>query len=476
MNADGTDIRRLTRARTPFGDGHPAWSPDGTRIAFIVLRVQPYDLPGVFVMNADGSHVRRLTNCLPSCVQSLPAWSPDGRTIAFSGQTDVFVMAATGGPSRKLTDCGAIPDCIDALDPTWSPDGRLIVFEVERDGGRRSLYLINADGTGLRQLTFHNDDCCTSWQPLPSPPSTEQSAFAANGEIWAGVGGGDGPSFVYSVEPDGSGQTLLFSDGRDPNSPPETVNPEAVGQDYAWSPDGSKVAFSGWSNPDQHAAYSAIFVMNADGSGLTQLTPDKEVDSGPAWSPDGTRIAYASDRTGPFSDGAGCEESPLCPGDIHVMNADGTGDVQLTDDPADDSQPSWSPDGTRIAFVSGRDDPHGDVFVMNADGTGLAQLTSEAAFDGHPLWSPDGTRIAFARVEEGASGIFDMRPDGTEVAELVHTGMNPAGGLAWAPDGTKVAWSDGYAVHVVAPDGTGDTRIADFTSYGVGDLAWRPTS
>src|SRR6266542_3019965 len=293
--ADGSHARRLFQCGAR-GCREPAWSPDGRRIAFVSGQ-------DIYTVNADGTDIRRLTRARTPLGDGHPAWSPDGRTIAFSGQTDVFVMAATGGPSRKLTDCGAIPDCIDALDPTWSPDGRLIVFEVERDGGRRSLYLMNADGTGLRQLSFHNDDCCASWQSLPSPPSTEQSAFAANGEFWARVGGGDGPSFVYSVEPDGSRKALLFSDGRDPTSPPETVNLEAVGQDYAWSPDGSKVAFSGSSNPDQHAAYSAIFVMNADGSGLTQLTPDSEVDSGPAWSPDGTRIAYASGRTGPFSDG-----------------------------------------------------------------------------------------------------------------------------------------------------------------------------
>ncbi|HYU58410.1 MAG TPA: hypothetical protein VEO00_10225, partial [Actinomycetota bacterium] len=317
-------------------------------------------------------------------------------------------MAATGGPSRKLTDCGAIPDCIDALDPTWSPDGRLIVFEVERDGGRRSLFLMNADGTGLRQLTFHNDDCCASWQPLPSSPSTEHWSVAANGVIWARVGGGDGPSFVYSVDPDGSGKTLLFSDGRDPNSPPETVNPEAVGEDYAWTPEGSQVAFLHSTNFDPgRGQFSAIFAMNPDGSSLTQLTPDGEVDSGPAWSPDGARIAYASDRTGPFSEGAGCWATYLCSGDIHVMNADGSGDIQLTDDPADDSQPAWSPDGTRIAFVSQRDDANrGDIFVMSADGSGLTQLTSGRDWDRSPHWSPDGSVIAFLSYGDRAWNVY----------------------------------------------------------------------
>jgi Tol biopolymer transport system component len=476
IHPDGSRLRRLTHSQTPLGDGHPAWSPDGTRIAFIVLRVQPYDLPGVFVMNADGSHVRRLTNCLPSCVQSLPAWSPDGRTIAFSGQTDVFVMAATGGPSGKLTDCGAIPDCIDALDPTWSPDGRLIVFEVERDGGRRSLYLINADGTGLRQLTFHDDDCCASWQSLPSSSSTEHSSVAANGEIWAGVGGGDGPSFEYSVQPDGSGKTLLFSDGRDPSSPPGTVNPKALGADFSFSPDGSRVAFLHGTNFDPgRGQFSGIFAMNLDGSALTQLTSDGEVDSGPAWSPDGTGIAYASDRAGPFSEGAGCWATSLCPGDIHVMNSDGSADVQLTDDPADDSQPAWSPDGRRIAFVSRRDDPKGDIFVMNADGSGLTQLTSGTEFDMAPRWSPDGSRIAFLSYRDGAWDVDTMVPDGSDLRRLTDTGVPDSPfSFAWSPDGTQMAYTDGSSIYVIGADGTNQRRIAEFLSFGVGGLAWRP--
>jgi Tol biopolymer transport system component len=468
VGVDGMSVRRLTHASTPLGDGHPAWSPDGTQIAFIVLRVQPYDLPGIFVMNADGGHVRPLTNCLPGCLQSLPVWSPDGRTIAFSGQTDVFVMDASGGPTRQLTDCSAIPACIDALDPTWSPDGRLIVFEVERDGGRRSLYLMNADGTGLKQVTYDDDDCCASWQPLPAPSSSGQPSVVANGEIWARVGGGDGPSFVYGVQQDGSGQTLLFSD-QSPDQRP------MVGGQYAWPPDGSRVAFNGWSNPGQQVSYSAIFVMNPDGSGLTQLTPDSEVDSGPAWSPDGKRIAYASDRTGPFFDAAGCWESSLCPGDIHVANADGTSDVQLTSDPADDSQPAWSPDGSRIAFISEREDTRGDVFVMNADGTGLTQLTAGPAFDIRPEWSPDGMTVAFLSYRDDAWNVYRMNPDGTGLSRLSDTGIpDSPNSFAWSPDGTKIAYTQGGSILVMNADGTDVRKVADFPAYGVGGIAWRP--
>src|SRR6266487_2455239 len=131
IHPDGSGLRRLTHSPTPLGDGQPAWSPDGKRIAFIVLRVQPYDLPGIFVMNADGSRIKRLTDCLPRCVQSEPTWSPDGMRIAYSDKTDVYVMGSSGGQAKRLTNCRAIPGCVDALDPEWSPDGSEVAFEVE---------------------------------------------------------------------------------------------------------------------------------------------------------------------------------------------------------------------------------------------------------------------------------------------------------------------------------------------------------
>jgi Tol biopolymer transport system component len=106
-----------------------------------------------------------------------------------------------------------------------------------------------------------------------------------------------------------------------------------------------------------------IWVMNADGTNPVQLTTDPAGDHTPAWSPDGTKIAFVSDR-----DGGNFE--------IYVMNADGSGQTRLTDDPAQDFDPTWSPDGSRIAFVSDRDDGFFDIFVMNADGSGPTNLTN----------------------------------------------------------------------------------------------------
>ncbi len=118
-----------------------------------------------------------------------------------------------------------------------------------------------------------------------------------------------------------------------------------------------------------------IYVMQADGTGLVQLTDHPGDDGWPAWSPDGRRIAFGSDRDGDW--------------DIYVMQADGTGLVQLTDHPGDDWWPAWSPDGRRIAFGSDRDGDR-DIYVMQADGTGLVQLTDHPGDDWWPAWSPGG--------------------------------------------------------------------------------------
>ena len=106
--------------------------------------------------------------------------------------------------------------------------------------------------------------------------------------------------------------------------------------------------------------------------------------------------------------------------EIYVMNADGTGQTRLTDNTAYDWGPSWSPDGSRIAFYSVRvDGAHSDreIYVMNADGTGQTNLTNNDVYDSDPSWSPDGRQIAFVKGGK-AGGIYVMNADGTEQTHL----------------------------------------------------------
>ena len=159
-----------------------------------------------------------------------------------------------------------------------------------------------------------------------------------------------------------------------------------------------------------------IYLMNADGSGVMQLTHDPSNDTHPDWSPDGTRIAFTSLRDGN--------------GEIYVI-ADGSNAARLTDNPAFDGLPAWSPDGTRIAFTSLRDG-NSEIYVMNADGSDPRNLTNSPDVDGGAVWSRDGTKIAFDSHRDGNEEIYVMNADGSGLGNLTN---NPAadGGAAWRP-------------------------------------------
>ena len=129
---------------------------------------------------------------------------------------------------------------------------------------------------------------------------------------------------------------------------------------------------------------SEIYVMNTDGSGQRNLTQNRAADAYPAWSPDGKGIAFATardDRTGR------CTDPSACNLEIYVMNPDGAKQRRLTRDPAADSFPAWSPDGRKIAFASRRD-RNFEIYVMNADGGGQKRLTRNPLDDTVPAWQP----------------------------------------------------------------------------------------
>ena len=259
----------------------------------------------------------------------------------------------------------------------------------------------------------------------------------------------DGNWDIYVMNADGSGVTRL------------TEHPE-IDWGPDWSPDGQLIAFSSYRDGE-----SDIYVINADGSGVTQLTNHPEYDGDPAWSPDGQLIAFSSYRDGDI--------------DIYVMNADGSGVTQLTNHPEYDGDPAWSPDGRRITFMSERDAnadtvETGDIYVMNADGSGVTQLTNHPEYDGSPAWSPGGRQIAFSSNRDGDSDIYIMNADGSGVTQLTN---HPEydGSPAWSPGGRQIAFSsnrDGDSnIYVMNADGSGVTQLTNHPEYD-GYPAWSP--
>jgi Tol biopolymer transport system component/polyisoprenoid-binding protein YceI len=230
----------------------------------------------------------------------------------------------------------------------------------------------------------------------------------------------------------------------------------------AWAPDGSKIAFV--SGAELMSARNAeIYVVDlealAPGAAPARLTNNQTGDYSPAWSPDGSKIAFVSERDRNA--------------DIYVMNADGSAPTRLTRNAWRDTRPVWSPDGARIAFVSG--DERTDIYVINADGLGQVQLTDSFASDQDPAWSPDGARIAFVSGDMNTE-IHVINADGSENRRL--TG---ASGLdvspAWSPDGGTIAFRshrDGDSeIYLMNADGSGQINL---TNHPADDEfpAWSP--
>jgi hypothetical protein len=287
-----------------------------------------------------------------------PRWSPDGTQIAFSGYDrrgsfsggganyDIFVMNADGSALRNVTtSADDVAAGASQGMPVWSPGGSMIAFEGD-DGRTDGLFVMNADGSGLSRVG-------SFWSPAWSP---DGSRILASGK------GDDGPD-LFSMAPDGSGVIQLTSG-------------PGLARDLSWSPDGSRVAFVRSSEGEER-----VIVAQADGSGETAVfLGAAEPYWPPAWSPDGTRLAFEAGASGNSS--------------VWVAQADGSGAMDLTPgNTREEHTPVWSPDGQRIAFegseVTGIDNTGTyRVYVVDADGSGERALTDDETSGFSLAWQP----------------------------------------------------------------------------------------
>jgi Tol biopolymer transport system component len=248
------------------------------------------------------------------------------------------------------------------------------IIYTSEEFGLPEVMAMRPDGSHRERLTT---DQAAYLAPVVSPDG--QSIAVASNVGGAGCG-------IYLLDRFGKNRTKIVDNSNGCGSP-------------AWSPDGTKLAFFGIL-PGPYGAYGRIFIVNRDGTGLRQLSPevavtDYQFDSGPSWAPIGARLVFSRS------------------GVLYLINADGSG---LISTGVTGQDPAWSPDGTQIAYgsINGGND---GLFVMDFTFTSR-RLTTPVQADQRPQWSPTGTQLVFQRVESGVFQIYKIGVDGSGLTKL----------------------------------------------------------
>jgi Tol biopolymer transport system component len=300
---------------------------------------------------------------------------------------------------------------------------------------------------------------CLAAAGLTLTPVAQAAFPGANGKIVFSSFRNGAPSDIdlFTMNPDGSGQTRITSAVRNDMDP-------------VWSADGRRIAYDSNQSP---TGQEDIWIANADGTGALRLTSDPAVELTPAWSPDGSRIAFTR------NDGVDVE--------LYVMNADGSGQTNVSRSATTaEFDPAWSPDGTRIAFGSNRDDPclacgdNYEIYTMRPDGSDVIRITSTFGLrEEEPSWSPDGTKIAM-RVETAdllTNEIFVMNADGSGRQNVTNDGRVYQSSPAWSPDGTRIAFRQeeccNAEIWAMDPDGANRTQLTSFPGQDL-HPDWQP--
>jgi Tol biopolymer transport system component len=497
VGTDGSGAVRLNPPGTTSGLEAQSWSPDGRQVAFVAAKGSFWDDDrAVFVADADGTDAHRIT---PWNETYRAEWSPDGEWIAYdfdpSGYGDPHDLYVVHPDGTGRTQVTSNEDGKMSFAPTWSPDSQTLLFvrrELEDDP---DLWTVNVDGTRLNQVT-HSPAEYTGYRWLPSPSVSNGNVTFVGDDV---VDFSDKLSdfgILFAVDP-GGGKPRKILDTDCP-FPGETTSCELVGiTSVDWSPDGTRVAYALWGPTDAGLGErKGIYVMESETEQVHQLTScmrpcvfQDDVD----WSPDGSRIAYRQ------ADLSGCDWMNSFNGScsIYTMKPDGTDRVKLsTGSVVDPISPSWSPDGTSVAF-SGRVGEDWFVYRMALDGSEPTQLAADLSSpeQTQPAWSPDGSTIAFVTWEGAAEGskptgldkeyglpcdLWLMAPDGSERRRLnVDCALIGGAGFGvqgpeWSPDSTQILLLAGTGGSFQVIDASTGEVASIPRIKATGPIAWQP--
>ncbi len=412
---------------------HPAFSPDGQRVAFYADWAGPYR---IWISDPFGRNPEQVTRDDSEQISHLlPRWSPDGTKIVFQNnhwttKFDIRVVDVATGEMRWVTD-----DAYTDVNPTWSADNASIYFSSYRSGGMNVWRVpVGGDGSPIGPPEQVTTGAGADIQPAISPVDGKLafSVTRGNADIWRL------PVDPESGRPTGEPEPLVVTTREDSRA--------------AWSPDGRRVAF----NSDRSGNMN-LWILSRDDGSTRQVTHGPGGDFQANWSPDGERLAFFSMRAG----NADVWTVDLTSGELS----------QLTSDPAIDINPFFSPDGRWIVFQSDRGGRR-EAWLMRADGSEERQLTSNTFGGVHYFaWTGDSREVMFRGAEGGTWKVPVEGGDPVLVSR--HGGWH----MSLSPDRSRILDNDHRALFVTEarPEGERE-KVFEFDdpSISIDYSVWSP--
>jgi Tol biopolymer transport system component len=437
QRVNGRNAINLTK-RCPMADLQPAFSPDGTMIAYR----SECDGGGIFIMGATGEAARRITT---SCFN--PAWSPDSKKLACGSESVNYTPTSRGQLSElwmidAQTGERKLLLAADGVQPSWSPHGhRIAYWGMDGESAQRDIWTIDPNAPDpSKTITRVTNDLAVDWNPVWSP---------------------DGQYLYFGSDRGGAMNVWRIRVDEESGTPRGEIEPSTVPARFAahfsMGKQGTRMLYA---SIDQKESLRLVGFDPESGATVGEPRPvigGTFLVFSAAISPNGRFVAVTN---------RGGQE------DLFVVEV-ATGEIrQLTDDTARDRGVFWSPDGAKIYFYSQRDDNRYEIWSINADGSHLTRITRT---EGRGLWyptvSPDGKKLACYNDEH--TFLLDLSlPDAKlEQMPATHQGSRPAFN-AWSPDATMLAGElrgrPGVVLYTIA-----DRTYRPITTSGVRPI-WLP--